>query len=167
MALNLKITYRPARKADMPQLHNLIVELATFEKEPHAVCINPKQMQQWGFQKQPYFKAWVAICQKKIIGMAVYYFAYSTWTGPAVYLEDLWVVEAFRRKGVGKALFEKVRRAGLQKKCIRMCWQVLHWNQPAIDFYTALGARMDDSWLNGRLELKPFVPIHSYSKVLL
>lgn len=142
---------RAARKSDMVALHALIVELAKFERAPQAVKVNPQQMQKWSFGKQSYFKAFVATHKGVLIGMAVYYIAYSTWTGPVLYLEDLLVTKKYRRLGIGQALFNRVRQMAQYHNCKRLSWQVLDWNTKAIAFYKKQGAELDSTWINGRL----------------
>jgi GNAT superfamily N-acetyltransferase len=143
---------RAARKSDMPALHALIEELATYERAPHAVVVKPHQMQKWSFGKSPFFKAIVATHNGVIIGMAVYYFAYSTWTGPALYLEDLLVTKGYRRQRIGQMLFNRVQYIAKSHACVRLSWQVLNWNTPAIAFYKKQGATLDSTWINGRIE---------------
>ena len=143
---------RAARKSDMPALHALIVELASFERAPQAVVVKPHQMQKWCFGTSSYFKAIVATHNGVIIGMAVYYFAYSTLTGPVLYLEDILVTKGYRRQRIGQALFNRMRHIAESHACKRLSWQVLNWNTQAIAFYKKQGATLDSTWINGRIE---------------
>ncbi len=141
-------TIRKGIKADLPQVLELIKELAIFEKALHEVDNTVEQMEIDGFGDSPTFDFFVAEKDAKIIGISIYYFRYSTWKGKRLYLEDLVVQESERGSGIGKLLFEKTIEQGKADKCTGMMWQVLDWNQPAIDFYKKYNARFEDEWLN-------------------
>ena len=143
---------RKATKKDMPFVLALIQELATFEKEPDAVVVTVDDLVRDGFSEQPLFHCFVAEVENQIIGMALYYYRYSTWKGRRLYLEDLIVTESFRGKGVGKLLFEALISKAKNENCTGMMWQVLDWNQSAIDFYKKYGTRFDEGWLNSHLD---------------
>jgi GNAT superfamily N-acetyltransferase len=144
-------TLRRGREADLPRVLALIQELAAYERAPHEVTNTLEMMRQDGFGPAPIFGFFVLESGADLLGLALYYTAYSTWKGRMLYLEDLVVTEAARRGGYGRVLFDAVvaeaRRTGAQ----RLKWQVLDWNEPAIGFYKKLGAQLDAEWLNGNL----------------
>lgn len=145
---------RKGQRADIPQALALVRELAAFEREPNAVEVTADEMERDGFGTDPAFELIVAEHANPphpVIGMALYYFKYSTWKGRALYLEDIVVTEDHRRKGVGAELFEKVLLEAHRAKVRRMEWQVLDWNRSAIRFYERYNAHLDDEWVNGRL----------------
>lgn len=147
------ITVRPADPNDIPVLLDLIHELAVFERAPNEVINTPEAMLRDGFGPNRIFDAFVAELDGQVIGAAITYFRYSTWKGRCLYLEDLIVKEAYRGLGAGKLLFDRCISFGREERCVRMNWQVLDWNTPAIDFYRAYGASMDEEWLNASLDL--------------
>jgi GNAT superfamily N-acetyltransferase len=142
---------RQGQEADLPRVLALIQELAAYERAPEAVTNTLEMMRHDGFGPAPIFGFFVLEQDTDLVGLALYYTAYSTWKGRMLYLEDLVVTEAARRGGYGKLLFDAVvaeaRRTGAQ----RLKWQVLDWNEPAIKFYQKLGAELDGEWLNGNL----------------
>jgi GNAT superfamily N-acetyltransferase len=142
---------RRGRAEDLPRVLALIQELAVYERAPDAVTNTLAMMQHDGFGPTPIFGFFVLENGDDLLGLALYYTAYSTWKGRMLYLEDLVVTEAARRGGYGQLLFDAVvaeaRRTGAQ----RLKWQVLDWNEPAIAFYRKLGAELDAEWLNGNL----------------
>lgn len=143
---------RRGREADLPQVLALIQELAEYEKAPQEVTNTLEDMQRDGFGPEAIFKFFVAEdVAGKIIGIALYYTAYSTWKGRMLFLEDLVVTEAARGTGLGKRLFEAVVAEARHTGAHRMKWQVLEWNEPAIGFYKKLGANLDPEWHNGNL----------------
>ena len=140
---------RPATAQDFPAILGLIKELSLFEKAPEKVTNTVSQMQ----AEQDLFRALVAETNEgKIIGFALYYFVYYTWVGKSLYLDDLYVKEAYRGHKIGSALLDKVIQFGKDNNCKRIRCQVLEWNKPAIDFYKKLGANLDGEWLNCDLE---------------
>ena len=143
---------RPSVPADVAAMMQLIHELAVFEKAPNEVVANAETLLQSGFQEHPLFVAWVAEKDGLIVGMALCYIRYSTWKGPVLYLEDLIVTESFRGNGIGKALFEKCIAHAKHNNYRRMVWQVLDWNEPAINFYKKFGARFDAGWINVHID---------------
>ncbi len=133
----------------MPQVHALIVELAIYEKAPNEVTNTVEDMQQDGFGERPIFEFHVAeSAQDGIVGIALYYTAYSTWKGKMLFLEDIVVTERLRRQGIGRLLFREVVAAARAGHYKRMKWQVLDWNEPAINFYRSIGANLDGEWIN-------------------
>jgi len=150
---------RKAEKKDVPAIFALIKDLAEFEKAPNEVKITVDELERDGFGSDAVYKAFVAEAEGKIVGMAVYYIKYSTWKGKGVYLEDLIVMEDYRRYGIGGKLFEAVVKAAKELGVRKMDWQVLDWNTPAIEFYKRYNAVIADEWLNGSLyekQLKEF-----------
>ena len=140
---------RAGSPSDMPAVHALIVELATYEKSPAEVTLTVSQLA--ADAREGCFEVTVAEGpQGQIVGMALHHLRYSTWKGRTWYLEDLVVTEPWRSKGVGRALFEAVAQRALERDAQRLEWQVLDWNAPAIGFYERLGASLDGSWMNGR-----------------
>lgn len=131
----------------MPSILELITELAVFEKEPSAVVITVGDLERDGFGNTPLFQTFVAEADGKIVGMALYYFRYSTWKGKTIHLEDLIVTEKFRNTGIGKQLYRAVIGQGQTENVRRIEWNVLNWNQSAIDFYVRSGAIVKDDWL--------------------
>jgi GNAT superfamily N-acetyltransferase len=132
--------------ADMPAVLHLIKELATFEKEPDAVVLTVDDLVRDGFSETPAFYTFVAEEAGELIGMALYYYRYSTWKGRTIHLEDLIVTQAKRGTGAGKALYEAVINEGYNQQVRRIEWAVLDWNQHAIDFYKKSGATILDDW---------------------
>jgi GNAT superfamily N-acetyltransferase len=137
---------RKASKKDMPFVLELIKELAIFEKEPNAVEVTVDDLIQDGFLKQPLFQCFVAEEEGVIIGMALYYYRYSTWKGKTLHLEDLIVKEENRGTGAGFALYKEIIKQGKKENVRRIEWNVLDWNTAAIDFYEKTGATVLDDW---------------------
>ncbi|WP_324672684.1 GNAT family N-acetyltransferase [Hymenobacter sp. GOD-10R] len=145
-------TIRRGVEADLPQVLGLIQELAEYERAPQEVTNTLADMQRDGFGPEPIFKFFVAEnAEGAILGIALYYTAYSTWKGRMLYLEDLVVTEAARGTGLGKLLFDAVVHEARTTGANRMKWQVLEWNEPAIGFYKKIGANLDPEWHNGNL----------------
>ncbi len=137
---------RKAIKSDMIQVLELIKELAVFEKEPDAVVITVADLERDGFSENPLFHCFVAEEKDEIIGMALYYYRYSTWKGKTIHLEDLIVKESKRGTGAGFALYSEIIKQGKKDNVKRIEWAVLDWNQNAIDFYHKSGAKVLDDW---------------------
>lgn len=142
----METSIRPAEEADMKEVYRLIRELAVYEREPDAVEVTEQQLLRDGFGPDPKFRCFVAERDGGIVGMALIYPRYSTWKGPAIHLEDLIVTEQARGLGVGSALLTEVIRYASGQGVKRVCWEVLDWNEPAIDFYEARGARVLRDW---------------------
>lgn len=148
----MAITIRKAVERDVKSIFKLIKELAIFEKAGDQVTLTPEQLLKDGFQSNPAkYQAVVADKDGEIIGVAIYYFRYSTWKGSTLYLEDLVITERFRRKGIGQALFEHVVYLAKKWDVGRLEWQVLEWNHPAIAFYEAINTKFDKEWINCQL----------------
>jgi GNAT superfamily N-acetyltransferase len=146
------IKIREGRKEDLPRVLELVKELATFERAPHEVTNTTVLMEQDGFGPNPVYGFFVAETQDTIIGLSLYYWRYSTWKGKRLYLEDIIVTEVERGRGAGKLLFDRTMEKALQDNCTGMMWQVLEWNEPAINFYKKYGSRLDAEWVNCNLE---------------
>lgn len=137
---------RKGTKEDMPAVLSLIQELATFEKEPDAVVVTVADLERDGFQENPLFYTFVAEIDDEIVGMALYYYRYSTWKGRTIHLEDLIVKEKMRGSGLGFQLYSEIIAQGKRDGVRRIEWAVLDWNTPAIDFYKKSGAKVLDDW---------------------
>lgn len=137
---------RKATQKDMPFVLELIQELATFEKEPDAVVVTVADLVRDGFSEHPLFHCYVAEKENTIIGMALFYYRYSTWKGKTIHLEDLIVKADQRGTGAGFALYKEIIKQGKKDKVRRIEWNVLDWNTPAIDFYEKSGAKVLDDW---------------------
>lgn len=141
---------RWARRGDEQAIMELIHGLAAFEKEPEAVCNTAEKLGGDLFDRK-LCEAFVAEQDGTVIGFALFFTAYSTWKGPIVYLEDLYVLPERRGTRAGSQLFDKVVDTARERKCPRMDWQVLDWNTGAIEFYKRKGARIDENWFTGRM----------------
>lgn len=148
-----QIVLRAAIKEDCPQLMDLIKELAIYEKEPDAVTVSMEHFIDSGFGANPVWWAVVAEVDDKVVGCALYYIRYSTWKGQRMYLEDLIVNEAWRGKGIGKALLDELIQIAKNKGYSGIMWQVLDWNEPAINFYKKYNANFDNEWINVTVDL--------------
>lgn len=137
---------RKGNPEDMEAVLGLIKELAVFEKEPDAVLITVEDLIRDGFGLVPLFQVLVAEIENEIVGIALYYYRYSTWKGKTIHLEDLVVKENMRGSGVGFALYSEIIKQGKKDKVRRIEWNVLDWNTPAIDFYKNSGAKILDDW---------------------
>jgi ribosomal protein S18 acetylase RimI-like enzyme len=139
---------RPALAEDVPAMHQLILELAIFEKAPNEVVATEHTLYHALFSPSSIAIAWVTEQNSVITGMAICYLRYSTWKGTMLYLEDLIVSEPYRGHGMGKALLEKCFEYARERGYPRVIWQVLDWNTPAIEFYKRYCAEFDSGWVN-------------------
>lgn len=144
---------RKANASDIPSMMKLIIELAVYERAPGEVTNTEQMMLSDGFGDNPLYHAFVAEIDGNIIGFAITYYRYSTWKGRCLYLEDLIVTEEHRKNGIGQKLFDCCIDFGKKNNCKKMIWQVLDWNQPAIDFYNKNNSQLDNGWINGSLDL--------------
>src|SRR5258705_10519238 len=144
----MEIVIRRAIKEDCPRLLELITELAVYEKAPNEVTVTIDQFMESGFGEKPIWWAFVAEADGRVEGFALYYIRYSTWKGQAMYLEDIIVTEAMRGKQLGKLLFDRLIEEAREKKWTRIIWQVLEWNETAINFYKKYNADFDHEWIN-------------------
>ena len=143
---------RAATIDDVPLLHRMIVEFAAFEKLSDELSITEDMLERDGFGLAPRFHTLMAEWDGQPAGYAMYYVFYSSFQGPGLFLEDVYVRETFRAKGIGKALMAEVAAVAACEGFLVVRWEVLHWNQPAIDFYRKLGALFLDEWKAVRLE---------------
>lgn len=160
----MEIKIRRAVKEDCQRLLELVIELAEYERAPQEVTVTLEHFIENGFGKNPVWWAFVAASpssslfkgegepdsevSESIHGFALYYIRYSTWKGQAMYLEDILVTQKMRGKGIGKLLFDRLIAEAKEKKFNRIIWQVLEWNEPAINFYKKYNADFDGEWLN-------------------
>ncbi len=141
---------RRGERKDVPAALELIRELAEFERAAEEVTVTVEDMERDGFGENPLYGFFVAEDPDHgIVGLALYYYRYSTWKGKRMYLEDIVVTSAHRGKGIGAGLFDKVIEQGVSDRCTGMVWQVLDWNEEAIQFYKQkYGASLDGEWIN-------------------
>lgn len=137
---------RKGNPEDMEAVLGLIKELAAFENEPDAVLITVEDLIRDGFGTVPLFHVFVAEVENQIVGIALYYYRYSTWKGKTIHLEDLVVKDKMRGTGLGYALYSEIIKQGKKDKVRRVEWNVLDWNTPAIEFYEKSGAKILDDW---------------------
>ena len=144
---------RKAMPADVPAILRLIVALATYEREPDAVRATEQSLMETLFADNAQVHAHVAEHEGKVVGIAIWFLNYSTWTGrPGLYLEDLFVADEARGTGAGKALFQALAREAQTRGCARIDWAVLDWNSSAMDFYRAIGGRAQSGWQPWRMD---------------
>lgn len=148
----MDIQIRRADREDCSRLLELINELAVYEKAPEEVTVTLAHFEESGFGEKPVWWAFVAEIDGKVEGFALYYIRYSTWKGQCLYLEDFLVTERLRGHGAGKLLFDQVIAEARALGMKRMVWQVLDWNEPAINFYKKYNANLQAEWLNGSLD---------------
>lgn len=137
---------RKGNPEDMQSVLELIQELADFEKEPDAVLVTVDDLIRDGFGPVPLFYVFVAEVESEIVGIALYYYRYSTWKGKTIHLEDLVVKDKMRGTGLGYALYSEIMKQGKKDKVRRIEWNVLDWNTPAIEFYEKSGAKVLKEW---------------------
>lgn len=143
------VIIRKGVASDMPAVHALVRELALFEKAPEEVATSAEQYTADGFGENPLFECFVAEDSNDgIVGIAFFYFGYSTWKGKILYLDDLVITKSYRRKGIGQQLFDRLVVYGNENQVCQMRWQVLDWNEPAIKMYEKLAAKLDPTWIN-------------------
>ena len=147
---------REGRKEDIPAVLELIKELALFEKAEDQVETTVESMEKDGFGENPLFQFFVAEAEGNIIGLSLYYYRNSTWKGKRLYLEDLIVSKKYRGQGIGKELFEATGRVALKENCSGMAWEVLEWNEGAIEFYKKYNTEIDGEWLNCSVDATTF-----------
>lgn len=144
--MNLNI--RPATIDDCARMMELVHELAAYERAPEAVTVQMDHFIQSGFGPNPVWWALVAELDGLVVGFALYYIRYSTWKGQRMYLEDILVTEEHRGKGIGGRLMDELIHLARKKGFSGMLWQVLDWNEPAINFYKKYNAHFDPEWVN-------------------
>ena len=154
----MNFNIRRAQREDCSPMLELIRELAVYEKAPDEVTVDPLHFEESGFGLNPVWWAFVVENQeKKVVAFALYYIRYSTWKGQVMYLEDILVTETMRGKGIGKMLIERLIQEAKEKDFKKISWQVLDWNEPAINFYKKFGAKFDPEWVNVTIEI-PQIP---------
>jgi GNAT superfamily N-acetyltransferase len=144
----MDILIRRAKKSDCVRLLELVKELAVYEKAPDEVTVTLAHFEESGFGENPVWWAFVAEVNGVVVGLALYYIRYSTWKGQRMYLEDILVTEEMRGKEIGSMLFDQLIQEAKEKKLKGMNWQVLDWNEPAINFYKKYNASFDPEWIN-------------------
>ena len=150
----MDIKIRKAVKEDCKRLMELVYELAVYERASDEITVASDHFEESGFGPNPVWEAFVAEVDGKVQGFALYYIRYSTWKGQRMYLEDILVSEQFRGKQIGKLLFDRLIDEAKEKKFSGIAWQVLDWNEPAINFYKKYeGVSIDKGWLNCSLNL--------------
>jgi GNAT superfamily N-acetyltransferase len=147
--VQMTIDIRKAEPADFEEIYSLIIEFAEFIKTPEKVITTPSQM----IKDKDYFNCFIAVAKNKVVGFATYFIAYYSWTGKAVYLDDLYVLEKYRRLGIGNKLLDKVIETAKSENCKKVKWQVSNWNKKAIEFYKMRGATIDEVEINCDLKL--------------
>ncbi|MBD2665882.1 hypothetical protein B6N60_00332 [Richelia sinica FACHB-800] len=142
------LVVRFAKPSDCTTLFELIQGLAEYEKLTHAVTGNAQMLQEHLFGTPKYIEAIIAEIEGKAVGCGIFFHTYSTFlTKPGIHLEDIFVLPAYRRQGIGKALLTKVAQIAVERNCGRLEWTVLDWNEPAQSFYLSLGAKIVNEWL--------------------
>jgi GNAT superfamily N-acetyltransferase len=159
------LTIRPAVPHDAELIVQFIRELAEYEREPQAAIATVADILRDGFGESPKFRTLMAEWDERPAGFALFFLNYSTWLGrPGLYLEDLFVRPEFRGNGIGKAMLQELARIALAENCYGMKWQVLDWNTPAIEFYEALGAKVQKEWLSVRIMGEPLEVLASENR---
>src|SRR5690554_3684895 len=158
---NKRLVIWKAKAADCTQMLELIKELAIYERQLDEVTVTMEEFITCGFGPNPVWEAFVAELSvpgsqeaPKLVGMSLFYIRYSTWKGRRLYLEDIIVTEAMRGQGIGKQLFEHTLELCRDRGYNRMVWQVLDWNEPAINFYKKYPVHIDGEWLNISMDTK-------------
>ena len=149
----MEIKIRRAVKEDCSRLMELVYELAVYERAPEEVTVTKEHFMESGFGPNPVWWAFVAEANGKIEGFALYYIRFSTWKGQRMYLEDIIITEKMRGKGLGKLLFDRLMEEAKEKKFIGMNWQVLDWNEPAINFYKKYDTHFSSEWIDCKINL--------------
>ena len=139
---------RRAVREDCARILELVKELAEYERAPHEVTVTLEHFEESGFGEQPVWWAFVAEMDGRVEGFALYYIRFSTWKGQRMYLEDFLVTEKLRGQGIGKLLFDQLIAEAGEKGFDGIVWQVLEWNEPAINFYKKYKAHFDAEWVN-------------------
>ena len=158
---------RPGKKSDIPQVFQLIKELAEYENALSEVEITVHELYKDGFGEKPYFRFLVAESSNTIVALSFYWIRYSTWKGPTMHLEDLIVSKKYRKKGIGKALLSNFIKFANSLGAKRIEWAVLNWNTDAISFYEFNGAKVSNEWYITQMNesaIQNFLKKHNGSK---
>ncbi|TAE19003.1 MAG: GNAT family N-acetyltransferase [Bacteroidetes bacterium] len=139
---------RKGTPEDINALHALICELAEFERALPEVTNTPEQLLKDGFGENPLYGFYVAELEARVVGIALYYYRYSTWKGKVLYLEDIYIQPAHRGQGIGEAFIKVLETHAQTEQCARLQLQVLDWNEPAVRFYEKMGMSIDKEWWN-------------------
>ena len=146
----MNVTIRKGTESDFPAIYSLLKEFGEFQKTPERVTITPDQM----IREKDLFRCFVAeMDDNRLVGVATFFFAYYSWTGKAIYLDDLYVQPAWRKHSIGKRLLNTVIDYAKEEQCKKIRWQVSKWNKNAISFYENMGAIIDDVEINCDLHL--------------
>ncbi len=151
---NGNIVVRKAVATDCPRMMELVRELAIYERAPDEVTVSQEHFRDSGFGAAPVWWAFVAEEEGIVKGFALYYIRYSTWKGQRMYLEDIIVTEAARGRGMGAMLMEALIQEAKDRKFSGIVWQVLEWNEPALNFYRKFQAKFDPEWVNAALDIQ-------------
>jgi len=155
----MNFTIRYAEEADFPAIMDIIKALALFEKAPEKVTNTVERMK----AEKALFNCLVAVGNKgEVIAICLYFFAYYTWVGKSLYLDDLYVLEPYRRQGIATALLNKLFKVARDEQCHRLRLQVLKWNENAIQLYKKIGATIDDEWLNCDFDRKGIMAFNAF-----
>ncbi len=158
-----EINIRKGTREDLPSAHALVRELALYEKAPEQVITTAEQYARDGFgSERPLFEFFVAEHEDNVVGIAFFYFGYSTWKGKNLYLDDLVITESYRRKGIGKLLIDQLVQYGKEQAAQEIRWHVLDWNEPAINLYDKLGASIDPEWITCKLNREQILAYPSH-----
>lgn len=149
----MEIIIRKAERQDCARMLELVHELAAYERAPQEVTISLEHFEESGFGANPVYWAFVAEAANEIVAFALYYIRFSTWKGQRMYLEDILVTERFRGKKIGQLLFDRLILEAKEKNLHGITWQVLEWNEPAINFYKKYNASFDPEWVNGSINI--------------
>jgi GNAT superfamily N-acetyltransferase len=144
----MNITIRRAEREDCQRILELVKELALYERAPDEVTVTLEHFEESGFGPRPVWWAFVAELDGHVEGFALWYIRFSTWKGQRMYLEDFYVNEKLRGHGIGRQLFDRLLQEAREKKLNAIVWQVLEWNEPAINFYKKYNASFDGEWVN-------------------
>ena len=150
----LQTIIRRAVKEDCARILELVKELAEYERAPQEVTVTLEHFEESGFGAQPVWWAFVADLNGRVEGFALYYIRFSTWKGQRMYLEDFLVTEKLRGQGIGKKLFDQLIVEAQEKNLNGIVWQVLEWNEPAINFYKKYQASFDAEWVNCAINIR-------------
>lgn len=151
--MNLEI--KKAEEKDIPIILELVNKLALFERAPQEVAVTEKDYIDNGFRSEtPLFESNIAYFDGRVAGFSLWYYRFSTWKGKRLYVEDIYIEEEFRGKGIGKKLLDLAIKEAKMKNCTGMMWQVLDWNVAAIEFYKKYDVKLDYEWVNVHKDLK-------------